>query len=207
MAQQTIGLGTVADDGTGDDLRTAGGKINDNFTELYAADAAIAETIDDRVATLLTEGTNITLTYDDGAGTLTIDAAATSGDITDFNEAVDDRVGALIDAGVGISVSYDDGAGTLTISNTGASALLTPVTPVFNFTDDGEARFYADVAMTLTQQGTSGTGSVAYEKSTNAAPSTFSSTTSPISLEAGAWLKVTASSVTDLYAVALKRTA
>lgn len=79
--------------------------------------------------------------------------------------------------------------------------------PVFNFAADGEARFYADIAMTLTQQSTSGTGSVAYEKSTAAAPSTFASTTSPISLEAGAWLKVTASSVSDLYAVALKRTA
>lgn len=36
MAQQTINLGTVANDGTGDDLRTGGDKINDNFTELYA---------------------------------------------------------------------------------------------------------------------------------------------------------------------------
>ena len=31
MAIQTIGLGTVADDGTGDTLRIAGDKINDNF--------------------------------------------------------------------------------------------------------------------------------------------------------------------------------
>jgi hypothetical protein len=36
MAQQTINLGTVADDGTGDTLRDGGDKINDNFTELYA---------------------------------------------------------------------------------------------------------------------------------------------------------------------------
>lgn len=35
MAQQTIGIGSAANDGTGDDLRTAGGKINANFTELY----------------------------------------------------------------------------------------------------------------------------------------------------------------------------
>jgi Bacteriophage T4 gp9/10-like protein. len=35
MAQQTINLGTVANDGTGDTLRDAGDKINDNFTELY----------------------------------------------------------------------------------------------------------------------------------------------------------------------------
>ena len=29
MALQTIGIGSVADDGTGDTLRTAGDKIND----------------------------------------------------------------------------------------------------------------------------------------------------------------------------------
>jgi hypothetical protein len=34
-----------------------------------------AEAVDDRVATLLVAGTNITLTYNDGANTLTIDAA------------------------------------------------------------------------------------------------------------------------------------
>jgi hypothetical protein len=33
MAYDTIGLGTSANDGTGDDLRTAGGKINDNFAK------------------------------------------------------------------------------------------------------------------------------------------------------------------------------
>jgi hypothetical protein len=37
MAQQTIGIGSSANDGTGDTLRVAGGKINDNFTELYAS--------------------------------------------------------------------------------------------------------------------------------------------------------------------------
>jgi hypothetical protein len=36
MAQQDIGLGSSANDGNGDDLRTAGGKINDNFAEIYA---------------------------------------------------------------------------------------------------------------------------------------------------------------------------
>ena len=35
MAQQTINIGTVANDGTGDPLRTAFDKANDNFTELY----------------------------------------------------------------------------------------------------------------------------------------------------------------------------
>jgi plastocyanin len=37
MAKQTINIGTVANDRTGDPLRTAGDKINDNFDEIYAA--------------------------------------------------------------------------------------------------------------------------------------------------------------------------
>jgi hypothetical protein len=37
MSQQTIGTGTVANDGTGDPVRTAFGKCNSNFTELYSA--------------------------------------------------------------------------------------------------------------------------------------------------------------------------
>lgn len=36
MAQQTINIGATPNDGTGDKLRIAGDKINDNFTELYA---------------------------------------------------------------------------------------------------------------------------------------------------------------------------
>ena len=35
MARQGIGTGSSPNDGTGDNLRAAGGKINDNFTELY----------------------------------------------------------------------------------------------------------------------------------------------------------------------------
>ena len=37
MAMQTIGVGSSANDGTGDAPRTAGQKINANFTELYGA--------------------------------------------------------------------------------------------------------------------------------------------------------------------------
>ena len=35
MAFQSIGLGTSADDGTGDSLRVGGDKVNDNFSEIY----------------------------------------------------------------------------------------------------------------------------------------------------------------------------
>jgi hypothetical protein len=38
MARQVINIGTTANDGTGDPLRTAFDKINDNFVELYGSD-------------------------------------------------------------------------------------------------------------------------------------------------------------------------
>ena len=44
MARQNIGVGTVANDGTGDPLRTGIIKVNENFTELYT-DAPISNTV------------------------------------------------------------------------------------------------------------------------------------------------------------------
>lgn len=37
MAKQTIGIGSAADDGTGDPLRTGFSKVNDNFNEVYSS--------------------------------------------------------------------------------------------------------------------------------------------------------------------------
>ena len=37
MAKQSLNLGTVANDNTGDTLRGGGDKINDNFNEVYSA--------------------------------------------------------------------------------------------------------------------------------------------------------------------------
>lgn len=37
MARENINTGGSANDGTGDSLRTAGVKINNNFTELYTS--------------------------------------------------------------------------------------------------------------------------------------------------------------------------
>lgn len=44
MTQQTINIGSAANDGTGDPLRTAFVKSNDNFTELYARPAGAPST-------------------------------------------------------------------------------------------------------------------------------------------------------------------
>ena len=37
MAKQTVGIGSSANDGSGDTLRVGADKINDNFDEIYAA--------------------------------------------------------------------------------------------------------------------------------------------------------------------------
>lgn len=39
MAKQVINIGSTANDGTGDPIRDAFDKVNDNFTELYSDDA------------------------------------------------------------------------------------------------------------------------------------------------------------------------
>ena len=63
MAQQTINIGTVANDGTGDPLRTAFDKVNDNFTELYADDAGDVNSVN--------AGTGISVDQTTGAVTVT----------------------------------------------------------------------------------------------------------------------------------------
>ena len=45
MAQQTLNIGTTANDGTGDTLRVAMDKVNDNFTEIYASPLFTADIV------------------------------------------------------------------------------------------------------------------------------------------------------------------
>jgi hypothetical protein len=77
-----------------------------------------------------------------------------------------------------------------------------------NFTSDSSLYIPASEAMTIDEGNAAiGTGSLSYEKSTTADPDTFSSTTLPATLQAGAWLKVAASGVTEFLAAHLVRTA
>ena len=52
MAQLTIGIGSSANDGTGDPLRTAFTKINTNFTELYGDTAEANDLLEDKTPQL-----------------------------------------------------------------------------------------------------------------------------------------------------------
>lgn len=63
MAKQTINIGTTANDGTGDPLRTAFDKVNDNFTELYNDDAGDVNSVN--------AGTGISVDQTTGAVTVT----------------------------------------------------------------------------------------------------------------------------------------
>lgn len=76
MAQQTINIGTVANDGTGDPLRSAFDKVNDNFTELYSDDAGDVNSVN--------AGVGISVDQTTGAVTVTNDApnATHTGDVT-----------------------------------------------------------------------------------------------------------------------------
>ena len=73
MAYQSIGLGTSADDGTGDSLRVGGDKINDNFSEIY---------------TLLGTGSALTTGLSTTASVVTLSSAV--GTFTTLTPAVSD---------------------------------------------------------------------------------------------------------------------
>ena len=53
MTKQTINIGAVASDGTGDKLRTAFGKANDNFTELYNGAQTTSSTANTALSTAI----------------------------------------------------------------------------------------------------------------------------------------------------------
>lgn len=76
MVQQTIQVGTVADDGTGDKLRDAFVKTNSNFDELYAnwANTSLTLSGSDLSVVLNSASGNGTLAYD-GAGVFTFTPA------------------------------------------------------------------------------------------------------------------------------------
>jgi len=61
MAQQTINIGAIANDNTGDTLRGAGQKINDNFDEIYASLPLLAPST--WVPTLTDSGGGRTFTF------------------------------------------------------------------------------------------------------------------------------------------------
>lgn len=107
MAKQTIGIGTTANDGTGDPLRTAFDKANDNFTEVYGKpDISFANN-------------TLTLTRADGT-TDTADLSSLQDDtvrtVTAGGNTLDASETLAFTAGSGISITESGGAVTITNS-------------------------------------------------------------------------------------------
>ena len=82
MAYQSIGRGTSANDGTGDDLRTGAGKVNANFVELYTylgtGSALSADPVVTLAATQTLTGKTITGTF---TGDITGNVSTSSGNL------------------------------------------------------------------------------------------------------------------------------
>jgi len=101
------------------------------------------EQIQDIVGALLVAGTNVSLNYNDVAGTLTISATGGGGGLD--AEGAQDAVGSIM-AGSGLaSVAYDDAVGTITVTVTTESvqdvvgALLTAGSGItLNYNDAGD---------------------------------------------------------------------
>ena len=109
----------------------------------------LSEGIQEEMNSTLVAGTGITITYDDGAGTLTVAAPAGSGNTdeqtlsldnatavlsisngnsVDLSESIDNQVNTLTVAGTNIAKVYDDGANTLTLSTTDALTAIDAIT-------------------------------------------------------------------------------
>ena len=74
MAKQSINIGASANDGTGDSLRSAFDKVNDNFNEVYAA-GPVSTNVQISGTTISTTSTNANLTLlPDGIGNIVTSA-------------------------------------------------------------------------------------------------------------------------------------
>jgi len=124
MAYQALGLGTTANDGTGDSLRTGGDKVNDNFVEVYTK-LGDGTTLTADTVTLLTASqtlTNKTLTSPTITGTGAI-AGVFTGNVTGNADTA-----TALAAAVNIAGKSFDGSAAITIASTDLSDSASLVT-------------------------------------------------------------------------------
>lgn len=93
---------------------TAGG--SDALTLTAAQMSDLTETVQDIVGALIVAGSGVTVSYNDTAGTFTINSTAGGGS-TD-PEIVRDVIGTAMVAGAGIQITVNDAGDTITVSST-----------------------------------------------------------------------------------------
>jgi hypothetical protein len=137
MARQAINIGSSANDGTGDPLRTAFDKINDNFVELYGTDNDI-NTLDANldvsthaITTGVTNG-DITITPN-GTGSIKLGSMKFNGTTlsSDDSTIININEGLVVDGTANISGATTLG-GTLTVATSLALATGATVTGIDN---------------------------------------------------------------------------
>ena len=177
MARQVINIGSSANDGTGDPLRTAFDKINDNFAELYGTDNDI-NTLDAnlnvnnfQITTGVTNG-DITITPN-GTGSIKLGAMKFNGTTlsSDDSTIININEGLVVDGTANISGATALGS-TLTVGTSLALATGATVTGIDNgalgssatlLATQGAIKTYVDSQVTaqdLDLAGDSGTGAV-----------------------------------------------
>ena len=177
MARQAINIGSSANDGTGDPLRTAFDKINDNFVELYGSDNDI-KTLDANldvnnfaITSGVTNG-NITITPN-GTGNIALGSITINGSQVSSNDSTQITLADNIQTTGTLNVDGATALGsTLTVGTSMALATGATVTGIDNgalgssatlLATQGAIKTYVDSQVTaqdLDLAGDSGTGAV-----------------------------------------------
>ena len=121
MAKQSLNLGTVANDNTGDTLRGGGDKINDNFNEIYSA---------------IGNGTNIQLSVINPAVGQVLRYNGSNflpSDLTTLTSGLDVNGNSIISSSNGNIALAPNGTGDVTISAGGVTATFDGATGDFDF--------------------------------------------------------------------------
>ncbi len=128
MAKQTINVGTNQDDGTGDNLRAAFVKVNENFTEVYTELGGVAlSNIKMSGSTISTDTSNSGIIIDpNGTGTITLTGDTTLTGTLDVSGALSPAslavtAGATVGGDLGVTGTLTAGTfspGSITVSGT-----------------------------------------------------------------------------------------
>lgn len=144
MAKQTIGIGSAPNDGTGDTIRDAFDKANDNFTELYDDYLPIAY----KGAPQMSDQDDYTLVLGDAGKHYYHISASTHTLTIPANSSVAFPIGTVIgivneDGGGDLSIAitsdtlrWTDQTGTRTLGENGTASLLKVASTVWRLTGD-----------------------------------------------------------------------